>query len=102
MVRVIGTCDVCGKRGISQVTETRGGRVVTSSFCLEHNPADLGGPMPFGPHRTVADEVLFLRQILVDLDQETSDPARRLEVKTQLEQLIADIEAGRRRISDAD
>jgi protein-arginine kinase activator protein McsA len=95
-------CEVCGKPGIVHMTEIRDGQKTTRSLCLEHAPADMRDKMPFGPHRTPAEEVAFLRDKMALLDQKVSDPAQRAEFKAEIEQLISDIEAGRRRIGDAD
>jgi len=58
--------------------------------------------IPFGPHRTPAEEVAFLRKQMIAADQQLPDPAQRAEFKAEIERLIADIEAGRRRVGDND
>ncbi len=91
-----GTCDVCGKPGIVHLTELRDGTKTTRSLCLEHAPPDMREKIPFGPHRSAAEEIAFLREKMEILDQRITDPAQRKEFKADIENLIADIEAGRR------
>jgi hypothetical protein len=95
-------CEVCGKPGIVHMTEIRDGEKATRSLCLEHAPSDMRDKMPFGPHRTPAEEAAWLRSKLPELDSKVSDPAERAKYKAELEQLAADVEAGRRRLGDAD
>ena len=97
----VGTCGVCGKPGSVHVTEVLDGRKTSRSFCVEHAPQGMRDRMPFGPHRTPAEEVGFLRQQLAKLDLQVSDPAQRAEFKAELERLITEIEAGRHRLGDA-
>lgn len=96
-----GICDVCGKVGSVHLTEWRGRKKVSRSFCVEHAPQQMRDMMPFGPHRTPAEEVAFLRQQLANLEHEESDPARRAEFQSAIEELIVEIEAGRRRLGGA-
>ena len=95
-----GKCAVCGKPGSVHFTEIRQGRKTSRSFCTGHVPPDLKDSVPFGPHRTPADEAAFLRQQLAMLDELGLDPKSRAEAEQELERLIADIEAGRRRLGD--
>ncbi|MDB5325756.1 MAG: hypothetical protein JWM57_1325 [Phycisphaerales bacterium] len=99
---VSGMCEVCGQPGIVHMTEIRDGEKTNRSLCLDHAPSDMRDKLPFGPHRTPAEEVAFLRNEMARLDQKVFDPAQRAEFKAGIEKLIADIEAGRRRIGDAD
>jgi hypothetical protein len=69
---------------------------------VEHAPPEIRDKMPFGPHRTPAQEVEFLRQQLTVIDEQMADSPQRAEFEAEIEKLIADIEAGRRRIGDAD
>jgi hypothetical protein len=96
-----GMCDVCGKPGSVHVTEIRGGVKTSRSLCIEHAPPELRAKLPFGPHRTPAEEVAFLRRQISAIDEQISDPVQRAEFKAEVEQLIAEIEAGRRRLGDA-
>src|SRR5687767_6371260 len=96
-----GMCDVCGRAGSVHLTEWRGRKKASRSFCVEHAPQQMRDMLPFGPHRTPAEEAAFLRQQLENLEQEESDPARRVEFRSALEELIIEIEAGRRRLGDA-
>lgn len=99
-------CDVCGKPAVIHLTEVWAGesdgapRKSQRSFCMEHAPAEDRGKMPIGPHRTPAEEAAFLRQQLPRLAERFPDPAQREKIMTEVEQLIADIEAGRRRLGD--
>ena len=95
-----GMCEVCAKSGSVHITEIRDGVKTSRSFCVEHAPPEMRDMMPFGPHPTPAEEVAFLREQLSGIDQQVSDPAQRAEFKAAIEKLIADIEAGRRRLGD--
>ena len=97
-----GMCSVCGGLASIHFTEIRDGQKTERAFCLEHAPPEIRDKMPYGPHRTSAEEVAYLRLQLVAIDQQIADPARRAEFKAEIDKLIADIEAGRRRIGDAD
>ena len=97
-----GTCDVCGKPAKVHLTDIHDGVKTQRSFCMEHAPAEMRGMMPYGPHRTPAEEVAFLRQQLKMLEGQLADPARRAGFRAEIEKLIADIETGRRRMSDAE
>lgn len=97
-----GMCDACGKPGSVHLTEIHEGVETGRSFCVEHAPAEMREKMPFGPHRTPAEEVAFLRRLLSTGDQQVSDPTQRADFKAGIERLIEDIEAGRRRLGDAD
>jgi len=98
----VGTCHVCGKAANIHITEIRDGVKTQRSLCVEHAPPKMRDKLPFGPHRTPADEVAFLRRQLDVVDQQIADPTQRAEFKAEIERLIADIEAGRRRIGDPD
>jgi hypothetical protein len=97
-----GMCDICGKPGHVHLTEIRDGVKTSRSFCVEHAPPEMRDKMPFGPHRTPAEEVAFLRKQMSAVDEQVSDPAQRAEFKAEIEKLIVEIEAGRRRLGDAD
>jgi hypothetical protein len=96
-----GMCSVCGKPGSVHLTEIRDGVKTNRSFCAAHAPPHIREKLPYGPHRTPAEEVAFLRNQISLIDQRISDPAQRAGLKAEIEKLIADIEAGRRRIGDA-
>src|SRR5688500_10011082 len=68
-----GMCHVCGKPGSIHLTEIHDGKKTNRSFCLEHAPAEMRDKMPFGPHRTPAEEVAFLRQQLTVIGQKVAD-----------------------------
>jgi hypothetical protein len=97
-----GMCDVCGRPGCLHLTEIRDGVQTTRTFCGEHVPPEMRDKMPFGPHRTPAEEVAFLRRQMQAADQQISDPVQRAGFNAEIEALIADIEAGRRRMGEAD
>jgi hypothetical protein len=91
-----GMCYVCGKPGKVHVTEICDGEKTDRSFCMEHVPSDLRDKFP----RTAAEDVALLRKHLEAVDPQVADPAVRAEFKAEIEALIADIEAGRRRFDD--
>ncbi|MEA2710852.1 MAG: hypothetical protein QOF78_3453 [Phycisphaerales bacterium] len=97
----LGSCEVCGSPGSVHVAETVGGQNRTRSFCAAHSPFPGPDKAPFGPHRTPSEEAAWLRSKLPELDRKVSDPAERAQYRAELEQLAADIEAGRRRLGDA-
>lgn len=97
-----GMCDVCGKPAQIHLTDIHNGVKTQRSFCVEHAPPEMRDKMPFGPHRTPAEEVAFLRKQLETLGGQLTDPAQRAEFTAEIEKLIADIEAGRRRIGDTE
>ncbi|MDB5327496.1 MAG: hypothetical protein JWM57_3065 [Phycisphaerales bacterium] len=99
---VSGMCEVCGKPGIVHMTEICAGEKTNRSLCLEHVPSGMRDEMPFGPHRTPAEEVAFVQNKITILDQKVFDPAQRGEFKAEIEKLVADIRPGRRQIGDAD
>ena len=72
----------------------------SQSFCLEHVPVEFRDKLPIGPHKTAADEVSLLRTKLASLDTQVMDTSLREQIRAAMEQLIADIEAGKRRLSD--
>jgi hypothetical protein len=92
-----GMCDVCGKPGIVHLTEIRDGVKTSQSLCVEHAPPEIRDKLPATP----AEEVAHLRKLMGEVDRQVSDPAQREEFKADIERLIADIEAGRRRLGDA-
>ena len=95
-----GMCDVCGKRARIHLTDIHNGVKINRSFSVEHAPAEMRDAMPFGPHRTPAEEVALLRKQVETLGGRLTDPAQRAEFEAEIDKLIADIEAGRRRIGD--
>ena len=97
-----GACEVCGKPAGIHLTEIRDGLMTSRSFCVEHAPPEVRDKMPFGPHRTPAEEVAFLSEQVSAIDQQVADPAQRAEFRAEIEKLIADIEAGRRRLADGE
>jgi hypothetical protein len=96
-----GSCEVCGSPGSVHIAETVGGLNRTRSFCAAHSPLPGSDKAPFVSHRTPAEEAAWLRSKLPELDRRVTDPAQRAQFKAELEQLAADIEAGRRRVGDA-
>jgi hypothetical protein len=97
-------CEVCGKPGNIHLHETFNGEGNQRSrtFCLAHVPPQLREKLPFGPHRTPAEEVAFLRTKLAAIGQHGGDPELLTKMREQVENLIADIEAGKRRMGDED
>jgi hypothetical protein len=93
-----GRCSVCGKPGFLHVT-TVGllGRKTSQSYCTEHVPTE---HLPKGWHPGRELEASVVRGMLEHLDDVPLDPAKREEAKAQLMQLLADIEAGRKRLGD--
>jgi hypothetical protein len=91
-------CGVCGKPGIAHLTEIRDGVKTTRSLCVEHAPPEIRDKLP----RTPAEEVAHLRKLMSQVDRQVSDPAQREQFRAEIETMIADIEAGRRRLGDAD
>jgi protein-arginine kinase activator protein McsA len=97
-----GMCDECGKPAQIHLTDIHDGVKTQRSYCVEHAPAEMRDMMPFGPHRTPAEEVAFLREQMDMLEARLTDPAQRAEFRAEIEKLITDIEAGRRRMGDAE
>jgi hypothetical protein len=97
-----GLCDLCGKPATIHLTDIHDGVKTHRSYCMEHAPAEMRDMMPFGPHRTPAEEVAFLRKQVETLVGQLTDPAQRAEFKAEIQKLITDIEAGRRRMGDAE
>lgn len=95
-------CNVCGKPGHVHLTEIRDGVKTSRSFCVEHAPPEMRDKIPFGPHRTPAEEVAFLRKQMIAVEQQVTEAAQRAEFKAEIEKMIGDIEAGRRRLGGAD
>jgi hypothetical protein len=93
-----GACEVCGKPGAVHLAELNRGNKTQHSFCVDHAPPGLQNSFPFGSHRTPAEEVAFLRQKLIEIRNGVSDPTKRAEYEAAIEQAIADIEAGRKRL----
>jgi hypothetical protein len=73
-----GMCDVCGQRSMFDVHVHDAGtsETVMKSYCLEHAPAEFRDrmldAMPFGPHRTPAEESAFLPQQLTAIESPRS------------------------------
>jgi hypothetical protein len=101
-----GKCEVCGQKSMFDVHVYSDGETATKSYCLDHAPAEFRermlNEMPFGPHRTPAEEVAFLRQQIAAIEQQVSNLTDRAEYIAEVEQVIADIEAGRRRLGYED
>ena len=106
MFNQLGKCDVCGAPSLLHITDCSGIENVSHSYCFEHLPEEhrdrILEAMPYGPHRTPAEEVAFLRQQLVEVEQQLANPDYRAEFIAETEQMIADIEAGRRRLGDGE
>jgi hypothetical protein len=90
------TCAVCGLPANVHVTDVSDGVARDHCYCWDHAPPEFRGAMP----QTPAEEVALLREKLALLDQSEIDPALRATIRAELEQVIGDIEAGRRRLSD--
>ena len=97
-----GKCEVCGKLAKVHLTKIRDATKSQRWFCVEHTPVELKDKVSFGARRSAAKEVALLRQTLLKLEEQVPDPAERAKFQAEIEKLIADIEAGRRRIDDAD
>jgi hypothetical protein len=93
-----GMCDVCGKPGVVHINDIRDGLMTSQSLCVEHAPPEFRDAMPHTP----AEEVAHLRKLMSEVDRQVPDPAQRAEFKAEIESMIADIEAARRRLGDAD
>ncbi len=93
-----GRCDVCGKPGIVHLTEIRDGVQTNQSLCGEHAPPEIRAELPATP----AEEIAHLRKLMSEVDRRVPDPVQREEFKAEIDKIIADIEAGRRRLGDAD
>jgi protein-arginine kinase activator protein McsA len=74
-------CEVCGKPAIIHLTEIRDGVKTSRSLCVEHTPPEIRDKLRGAP----AEGVAHLRKLMSEADR-----------------LIAEIEAGRRRLGDAD
>ena len=94
-------CEGCGAPASVHVAESVEGQKRTRSFCAVHSPLPSPRDAPFGPQRTAAEEAARLRSKLPEIDDKVTDPAERAQYKAELEQLAAEIEAGRRRLGDA-
>jgi hypothetical protein len=95
-----GACDLCTKPAHLHLTEIKDGVKTTRSLCYDHAPPEMRDTMPFGRHRTPAEEAAFVRRQMTPLLDQLTDPAQRAEYQANLERLIADIESGRRRLGD--
>lgn len=97
-----GRCIVCGALGRfhSNSVDADSGATSVQSYCLDHMPSEYHDKVPFGPHKTAADEVTWLRTKLASLDAQVIDTSLREQIRADVEQLIADIESGKRRLSD--
>lgn len=90
------TCAICGRPANAHVTDMSDGTARNVSYCKDHLPAEMGALMPQSP----AEEVALLREKLSHLDQSPLPSEFKDKARADLEQLILDIEAGRRRLSD--
>lgn len=97
-----GRCVVCGTLGRFHINsvDADSGATSVQSYCLDHMPSEYHDKVPFGPHKTAADEVSLLRTKLASLDAQVIDTSLREQIRADVEQLIADIESGKRRLSD--
>lgn len=101
-------CEVCGKPSVVHLTQIKHRLLFwfpvkrEHHYCLDHSPPEMRDKLPFGPHRTPAEEAALLRKHLADIDEQISDPSLRAEARAEIEQLIADIESGKRRLGDDD
>jgi hypothetical protein len=87
---------VCGKPANIHMTEIRDGAKVTRSVCREHAPPELWEKLASSP----ALEADALRLKLAKLDGLAIDENARAALRTELEHLIADIEARKRRLGE--
>jgi len=89
-------CEVCGKAAKIHLTEINNGVKSDHSYCAAHAPVELRGSLPFGPHRTSAEEAEFLRRQLEQIEKQITDPEQLAAVKAEYERIIAQLEAGGR------
>jgi hypothetical protein len=89
-------CVVCGLPAVVHLTDVGDDGARDDFFCIDHVPVELRDLMP----ETPADEVALLREKLAQLDQSPMSSETKAQARADLEQLIGDIEAGRRRLSD--
>jgi hypothetical protein len=94
----VGRCVICGAPANVHCVFARehDGGPTRQSFCFEHAPTEVGDELP----KTAADEIAFLRAKIASLDARPMDDSLRAEIRRELEQLIARIEAGEGRLSD--
>lgn len=92
-------CHVCGAPGVRCRIEVEDLKNVRRSYCVLHAPPEILATLKFGPHRTAAEEVVTLKKMLARMGND-DDPAAAT-ARANLEQLIEDVEAGRRRVGDA-
>jgi len=90
------TCAICGKPAGVHVIDLREDAAREQFFCVDHAPPEMRNAMP----QTPADEVALLRGKLALLDQNPMPPELKAKARAEMEQVIADIEAGRLRLSD--
>ena len=95
-------CHICGSKLANfHLTEVRGpGEKITRSYCQQHIPDEVRDKVKASYPQTPAEEVAYLREKLKRLDQYDYDPQQRAEIVAEVEQLIADIESGKRRLID--
>ena len=91
-----GRCAVCGKPASIHMTEIRDGVKLTRSVCRKHAPPELWEKLASSPTM----EVELLRRELATIDGLAIDEASRAELRKELEQFIAEIEAGGRRLAE--
>ncbi len=94
-------CVVCGRAADVHVTsvEIRSDTKAVEHFCQEHMP-DTVESMSISQHLSPAEEIALLRKGLADLEEMPFDAIERDRIRIETEQLIADIENGKRRLDD--
>ena len=95
-----GKCEKCGKDGFVHVAVAGEDAATSRSYCLEHVPQEFRERLPFGPNPTPEDEIDFLQRQIKKMEQQVTDPTQRAEFRSEVEQVIAEIRAGRKRLND--
>jgi hypothetical protein len=95
MSEIPGRCAVCGRPANTLVCDMSDGTARSQSFCIDHAPREMRDAMP----KTPAEEVAHLQERLALLDESEMPPELKAKFRLSFEQLIEDIEAGRRRLS---
>jgi hypothetical protein len=90
------TCDICGRPANCYVCDMSDGTARNQAFCIDHVPREMLDAMP----KTRAEEVALLRDKLASLDQSEMAPDVKAKVRAGLEQIIDEVEAGRRHLGD--
>jgi hypothetical protein len=95
-------CVVCGRPGKIHLTDIHNGVKTQRSFCMEHAPARDAERDAVRAAPDAGGGGAFLQKQMDVVDGQIADPTQRAEFKAEIEKLIADIEAGRRRMADPD